>query len=94
MNFIATPEPLEALYQPAPTLASTAKELDRLIPEYQRYIELSPFVAIATVGPDGMDCSPRGSARRRAPSTARRMTPSAWGGRRSRCGERMKKAVA
>ena len=76
MNFIATPEPLEALYQPAPTLASTAKQLDRLIPEYQRYIELSPFVATATVGPDGMDCSPRGSARRRAPSTARRMTPS------------------
>ena len=63
MNFITTPQALEALYQPAPTLASMAKELDRLIPEYRRYIELSPFVAIATVGPEGMDCSPRGDAR-------------------------------
>ena len=63
MNFITTPEALEALYQPAPTLASTAKELDRLIPEYQRYIELSPFVTLATAGPDGLDCSPRGDAR-------------------------------
>ena len=63
MNFITTLQALEALYQPAPALASTAKELDRLIPEYRRYIELSPFVALATVGPDGMDCSPRGDAR-------------------------------
>lgn len=63
MNLIQSEAALQALYQPAPTLASTAKELDRLIPEYRRYIELSPFVALATVGPDGMDCSPRGDAR-------------------------------
>ncbi len=63
MHRIETIEALEALYQPAPALASTAKELDHLIPEYRAYIEASPFVALATVGPEGLDCSPRGDAR-------------------------------
>ncbi len=63
MRLIQSIDALEALYQPAPALASTAKELDHLIPEYRRYIELSPFVALATVGPEGLDCSPRGDAR-------------------------------
>ena len=63
MNLVQSVEALEALYQPAPSPASTVKELDRLIPEYRRYIELSPFVALATVGPEGLDCSPRGDAR-------------------------------
>ncbi len=63
MNRIQDVSALEALYQPAPALASTAKELDHLIPEYRRYIEASPFVALATVGPEGLDCSPRGDAR-------------------------------
>ena len=63
MNLVQSLEALEALYQPAPSPASTVKELDRLIPEYRRYIELSPFVALATVGPEGLDCSPRGDAR-------------------------------
>jgi PPOX class probable FMN-dependent enzyme len=62
MNTIQSIAALEALYQPAPVLASTAKELDHLIPEYRRYIELSPFVTLATVGPEGLDCSPRGDA--------------------------------
>ncbi len=62
MSLIRTLEDLEALYQPAPVLASTAKELDHLIPEYRRYIELSPFVVLATAGPEGLDCSPRGDA--------------------------------
>lgn len=62
MNRITDMAALEALYQPAPGQASTAKELDHLIPEYRRYIEASPFVALATVGPEGLDCSPRGDA--------------------------------
>ncbi|MCA0175611.1 MAG: pyridoxamine 5'-phosphate oxidase family protein [Proteobacteria bacterium] len=62
MHTITSLDALEALYQPAPTEASTVKELDRLIPEYRRYIELSPFVALATNGPEGLDCSPRGDA--------------------------------
>jgi hypothetical protein len=63
MNVLRTLDALEALYQPAPALASTAKELDRLIPEYRRIVEASPFVALATVGPEGLDCSPRGDGR-------------------------------
>ncbi len=63
MNTITTIDALEALYQPEPTVVSTAKELDRLIPEYRHYIELSPFVTVATAGPGGLDCSPRGDMR-------------------------------
>ncbi len=44
----------------APSTASLVKETDRLVPVYRRLIEASPFVGLATVGPDGLDCSPRG----------------------------------
>lgn len=50
---------LEALYG-TPGEASLVKELDRLTPAYRRLLEASPFVALATVGPEGLDCSPRG----------------------------------
>jgi PPOX class probable FMN-dependent enzyme len=63
MKFLSNLKDLETLYQPAPTPASTVKELDHLIPEYRLLVELSPFVALATVGPEGLDCSPRGDAR-------------------------------
>ena len=53
---------LEALYG-FPNEASTVKEIDHLIPEYRAYIEASPFVALATAGPEGLDCSPRGDAK-------------------------------
>ncbi len=56
---IRTVEQLEALYG-EPGEASLVKELDRIIPEYARFIEASPFVALATSGPEGLDCSPRG----------------------------------
>lgn len=52
-------EALEAIYD-APGRASLAKETQSLIPEYRRYVEASPFCVIATVGPEGLDCSPRG----------------------------------
>ena len=51
---------LEAIYHQQPVLASMAKEIDYLIPQYQKLIELSPFVALATIGAGGLDCSPRG----------------------------------
>ena len=57
---IATLAELEALYTPAPVAASTVKEVDRITPHYRRLIEASPFVVLATVGPEGIDCSPRG----------------------------------
>jgi PPOX class probable FMN-dependent enzyme len=59
MTMITTVEELEALYG-QPSQASLVKEVDRIIPEYAAFIAASPFVALATVGPDGMDCSPRG----------------------------------
>jgi uncharacterized protein len=60
MAVVRTIEQLEEIYATAPTLASTAKEIDHLTPEYIRLIEASPFMALATVGPEGVDCSPRG----------------------------------
>ena len=59
MNSIATIDELEAIYG-QPREAATVKEIDRIIPEYRTYIEASPFMALATVGPEGLDCSPRG----------------------------------
>jgi PPOX class probable FMN-dependent enzyme len=51
---------LEALYQPAPVAASTVKVAHSMTPHYRRLIEASPFAALATSGPEGLDCSPRG----------------------------------
>lgn len=59
MSLIPTVEQLEALYG-VPGEASLVKELDHVIPEYAAFIEASPFVALATSGPEGLDCSPRG----------------------------------
>lgn len=61
MRTIASVEELEALYG-QPNGASTVKEIDWLHPLYLRLIEASPFVALATAGPEGLDCSPRGDA--------------------------------
>lgn len=59
MQTIDNMEELEGLYgQPLET--ATAKEVDYLTPEYAQLVAVSPFVALATVGPEGLDCSPRG----------------------------------
>lgn len=58
-RFIETMEELEALYG-TPGEASVAKVADRITPDYRRLVEASPFVALATAGPAGLDCSPRG----------------------------------
>ena len=50
---------LEALYG-QPVAAATVKEVARITPHYRTYIEASPFVSLATSGPEGLDCSPRG----------------------------------
>ncbi|MGI3903317.1 MAG: pyridoxamine 5'-phosphate oxidase family protein [Janthinobacterium lividum] len=57
---ITTLAELEALYTPAPAPPSLVKEVDHITPHYRRLIEASPFVALATIGPEGLDCSPRG----------------------------------
>jgi PPOX class probable FMN-dependent enzyme len=61
MRKIETVEELNALYG-VPAEASIIKVTPFLTREYRRMIEASPFVALATVGPEGLDCSPRGDA--------------------------------
>ena len=46
----------------APSGAAVEKELDYLHPHYRLLIAKSPFVVLATGGPDGLDTSPRGDA--------------------------------
>jgi PPOX class probable FMN-dependent enzyme len=58
-HFITTIEGLEKIYGDV-FPPSKAKESDRITPEYRRLIEASPFFALASSGPGGLDCSPRG----------------------------------
>ncbi len=60
MTTITSLDQLEALYHPAPAPASTVKVAHAITPDYRRLIEASPFAALATIGPEGIDCSPRG----------------------------------
>lgn len=59
MSRITTIAQLEALYG-QPGEASLVKVQPRITPEYRAMIEASPFAVIATCGPEGLDCSPRG----------------------------------
>ena len=59
MSIIATVEQLEAIYG-QPNEASTVKVSARITPPYRTLIDKSPFAALATCGPEGLDCSPRG----------------------------------
>jgi len=58
----AQPAPglLAQLYPNRPSEASLVKESPRLLPGYRALLEASPFVVLASVGPDGLDASPRG----------------------------------
>jgi uncharacterized protein len=58
-HLVTTIEGLERLYE-APGGASLLKEIDHINAPYRALIEAAPFFALATSGPDGMDCSPRG----------------------------------
>src|ERR1700743_3025783 len=59
MSVVATIEQLEAIYG-LPGESSTVKVADRITPSYRTLIEKSPFAALATSRPEGLDCSPRG----------------------------------
>jgi uncharacterized protein len=61
MKPVTSVEELQALYG-APGEASLIKVTSSLTPEYRQMLEASPFVALATVGREGLDCSPRGDA--------------------------------
>ena len=59
MNYVTTVEELKTLYG-EPLEAALVKETAHVTAEYRAYIEASPFCALASVGPEGMDCTPRG----------------------------------
>src|ERR1700704_5471264 len=59
MPIITTVEELEALYG-QPLEASLIKEVDHVTPQYRALMDASPFAVLATSGPEGLDCSPRG----------------------------------
>jgi PPOX class probable FMN-dependent enzyme len=62
MTVIATIAQLEEIYGKFSDIgeATTAKVADWITPSYRRLIEASPFAALATMAPEGLDCSPRG----------------------------------
>ena len=50
---------LAAIYGES-SAGAIAKEIDYIHPHYRAMIEASPFLVLATSGPEGLDCSPRG----------------------------------
>lgn len=59
MTIISSIAELEAIYG-EPSEASLIKVSNRLTEGYRKLIEASPVMALATAGPEGLDCSPRG----------------------------------
>jgi PPOX class probable FMN-dependent enzyme len=60
-HLVTSIEALERLYG-QPYGPSIAKETDRITVHYRTFIEAAPFFALASSGPEGLDCSPRGDA--------------------------------
>ena len=58
-NLIRDEASLAAIYGES-SAGAIAKEIDYIHPHYRAMIEASPFVVLATCGPEGLDCSPRG----------------------------------
>ena len=58
-NLIRDEAALAAIYGES-SAGAIAKEIDYIHPHYRAMIEASPFVILATSGPEGLDCSPRG----------------------------------
>lgn len=56
---VTTVEQLEALYG-TPLPNALLKELDHISDFYRAFIAAAPFVVLATAGPEGLDCTPRG----------------------------------
>ena len=60
-HLVTSMDALERLYD-EPFGPSLVKETDRITGPYRAFIEAAPFFALASGGPDGFDCSPRGDA--------------------------------
>ena len=56
---VTTEAELEAIYG-LPAGPAVFKEIDHISGHYRAFIEASPFVIVATSGPEGLDCTPRG----------------------------------
>lgn len=59
MSFISSIEELEKIYG-KPKAPSIVKVADHITDEYRAWINSSNFCTLATVGPEGIDASPRG----------------------------------
>ncbi|MDP4005385.1 pyridoxamine 5'-phosphate oxidase family protein [Methylobacterium sp. NEAU K] len=57
---VASLAELETIYAAPPARASVAKVTAAITPDYAALIAASPFAVLATSGPEGLDCSPRG----------------------------------
>jgi len=60
-HLVTSIEALQRIYG-EPHGPSIAKETDHITPHYRAFIEAAPFFALASAGPSGLDCSPRGDA--------------------------------
>jgi PPOX class probable FMN-dependent enzyme len=60
-HLVTSMEALEVLYG-EPYGPAIVKEIDHINTSYRAFIAAAPFFALATSGPDGLDCSPRGDA--------------------------------
>jgi uncharacterized protein len=58
-HLIKSEAELDALYD-APVPTSILKEIDHISADYARWAAASSLVILATSGPEGLDCSPRG----------------------------------
>ena len=56
---ISSLDALDEIYGESPE-GALKKEIDHISDQYRAFIEAAPFVVVATVGPEGLDCSPRG----------------------------------
>jgi PPOX class probable FMN-dependent enzyme len=60
-HLVTSLEALERIYG-EPHGNAIAKESERITKPYRALIEAAPFFALASAGPGGLDCSPRGDA--------------------------------
>ena len=58
-HLVTSIEALDAIYGAA-SGGAVVKEIDHVNAHYRAFIEAAPFCAMATSGPGGLDCTPRG----------------------------------
>ena len=58
-HLVTTDAELDAIYG-QPSGGAVIKEIGYISDHYRMFIELAPFVVVATAGQEGLDCTPRG----------------------------------